>query len=202
MIFYGSRATRLKEGQINNVTCPNCDTTTSMSYAIFGKYAHIYWIPSFPIGRENVVECNSCKRTFKLRELPEPIIQKFNKEKEDAKTPIWYFSGIGIAVILVALIANWISKDNQENELFIQNPQVGDVYSIEGETTGYYSTMKVLEVTEDSVQIVVSDYEVNKRSGVSDVDKSVYYTDQIEMLSKDEIVSLFESDFIYDVDRN
>ncbi|WP_456438227.1 zinc-ribbon domain-containing protein [Psychroserpens sp.] len=202
MIFFGSRASRIKDGQINNVTCPNCENQTSMTYSIFGKYAHIYWIPAFPIGRENVVECNSCKRTFKLNELSEPIKQKFNREKEDAKTPIWYFSGIGIIAFLIALISYNSMQSDKENAIYIKEPAIGDVYSIKGSAFGYYSTMKVTEVTQDSVFTIISDYEVGKKSGVNEVDKSEYYTDQIEHLSKEQLISMYESETIYDIDRD
>lgn len=65
MVFFGSKASKILDRQINNVNCPNCENQTSMTYSLFGEYSHIYWIPLFPLGRKNVVECNSCKRIFK-----------------------------------------------------------------------------------------------------------------------------------------
>lgn len=40
MIFYGTNSSRLKDGQLPNVTCPNCKNQTSMTYTVFGKYAN------------------------------------------------------------------------------------------------------------------------------------------------------------------
>ncbi|WP_298121335.1 zinc-ribbon domain-containing protein [Flavobacterium sp.] len=105
MIFYGTKASNIKNGQIINVDCPHCQTNTSMIYSVFGRYAHVYWIPFFPIGRVTVTECNSCKKTFEFSELPQPIQEKLLREKEKggAKTPIWMFSGLGIIAVLVAI---------------------------------------------------------------------------------------------------
>ncbi len=81
MIFYGINSSKLKDGQLNNVTCSNCETQTAMTYGVFGKYFYLYWIPVFPLGKTNILECNSCKKTYKLKELPEQIKHKFKTEK-------------------------------------------------------------------------------------------------------------------------
>ncbi len=201
MIFYGRKASRIKDGQINNVTCPNCEDLTSMNYSIFGKYAHIYWIPTFPMGRENISECNACKQTFLVNELPEQIKQKFSREKEGVKTPIWHFSGLAIIALLIAMIFWFASQNDAENEEFIQTPQIGDVYSIESENKGYYSSMKVTEVTNDSVHLIVNDYEVDKRSGIYKIDLDKNYTIQAYSLSKVDLFNLYKSEVIYEIDR-
>lgn len=37
MVFYGTNASRLKDIRLNNVTCPNCNEQTSMTYSFFFK---------------------------------------------------------------------------------------------------------------------------------------------------------------------
>jgi len=94
MIIYGTRSTNLKNGRITRVTCPHCSTETSMIYSVFGKYAHIYWIPLFPLNKLTFLECDHCRKTFKPKELPLDIQTKLKteKEKDPPKTPIWHFS--------------------------------------------------------------------------------------------------------------
>ena len=48
MIFYGTNAKNIKNGKVINVQCPNCEQNTSMTYSVFGKYAHVYWVPFIP----------------------------------------------------------------------------------------------------------------------------------------------------------
>lgn len=205
MIFYGTRGTKIKEGKINNVVCPNCDNLTSMNYGIYGKYAHLYWIPTFPIGKKNIVECNSCKKTFDVKGLPQAIQSKFEFEKQGARTPIWYFTGIVLIVCIIGLIGYSITQDNVENSEQIASPLEGDVYSIQIEGSSHYSTMKVIKVSLDSVFVVYNDYETDRRSGISTIDVEENYSEgvqNVEGYTKDELLFFFEEGTIYDVDRD
>ncbi|WP_397363484.1 hypothetical protein [Olleya sp. R77988] len=202
MVFYGSKASKLKEGQLINVDCPNCEEGRSMRYGIYGKYAYIYWIPLFPIGKENILECNNCKRTYDLKELPDHIQQKFEIEKSGADYPIWYFSGLAVIAAIIA-IAFYLSKKDAENDkLYIEAPLAGDVYSIETSQKGYYTTMKVTDVTTDSIFVIYNDYEIDRKSKIYKIDKFENYTTETDRYSREEIKSLFEKEFIYEVDRD
>lgn len=201
MVFFGSRASKLKEGRISNVKCTNCDTQTSMDYSIFGKYAHIYWIPTFPTGKKSVFECTNCKRTFKKKELTQQIKHKFELENKPS-FPIWYFSGLAV-IIGIIFIGIWISKQNDlDNEDYINAPQVGDVYSVKGNQEGYYTLAKVTKVTNDSLHLIFNDYETDKRTGVNKIDKDENYTVGRFNYSRAEILALFKDNIIYDIDRN
>lgn len=202
MVFYGSKATTLKEGQLINVKCPNCEEGRAMRYGIYGKYAYLYWIPMFPIGKENYLECNNCKRTYDLKELPKEIKQKFKLEQSGANYPIWYFSGLAVLAIIIA-VAFYLSKIDAENDkLYIEEPMVGDVYSIEASQKGYYSSMKVSEVTSDSIFVIYNNYEIDRKSKIYKIDKIENYTTEHGGFSRDEIQSLFEQNVIYEVDRD
>lgn len=201
MVFFGSRASRIKDGRINNVTCPSCETQTSMAYAIFGKYAHIYWIPTFPVGKENVLECDHCKKTFTLKELPEQIKHKFNLEKQGSGFPIWYFSGIAIIASIIAIGAYVSKQDDADDINYINSPQIGDVYSIDnGENS--YSAMKVYEVTADSVYVLLNDYEIDKKNAIDEIDKTEYYTTEKYSFSSKDILNMFNEETIFEVDRD
>ncbi|GAA4045830.1 zinc-ribbon domain-containing protein [Flavobacterium chungnamense] len=202
MIFYGTKASNIKNGQIINVDCPHCETNISMNYAVFGKYAHIYWIPFFPIGKTTVAECNNCKRTFEYSELTQPIQTKLDREKEkDAvKTPIWMFSGLGIIAVLVA-IGIYSSGETEKKEAeYLKAPKVGDVYKFES-NPGFYSTMKVESVLKDSLHVLVNDMETNKTSGINDIDKPENYK-ELYGYSKEEIRKMYKDKKIYEIERN
>lgn len=202
MIFYGTNASRLKDGRLSNVTCPNCDTQTSMNYSVFGKYFYIYWIPIFPIGKTNVLECNNCHRTYKLKELPEQIKQKFELEKHKG-VPIKHFAGLGIIAALVAALFYSNAVDKENEALYIENPIAGDVYSTESEDAGFYTTAKVHKVTEDSIFLVFNSYEIDGKFSTDDIDKTENYDiDSMEGYTIDEIQMLYEDEIIYQIDRD
>lgn len=201
MIFYGTKASNLKNGQIINVDCPHCETNTSMTYSVFGKYAHVYWIPFFPAGKVTVAECNNCKRTFEFKELPQPIQTKIDrqKEKDGIKTPIWMFSGLGVVAVLVA-IGYVVSGQTEKKEAeYLKAPKVGDVYRFES-NKGYYSTMKVETVLKDSLYVLVNDMETNKTSGINDIDKPENYK-ELYGYSLKEIRKMYKDNEIYEIDR-
>lgn len=202
MVFYGSKASKLKEGQLINVKCPNCTEGQTMHYTIYGKYAYVYWIPLFPMGKTYVLECNHCKRTYNLKELPEQIKQKFELEKTGVRFPLWYFSGL-IIITLAILVATYLSKKDDENDtLYINNPRIGDVYSVKASQTGYYTSMKVTTVTSDSIYVIFNDYEIDRKSKIYKINKTENYTTELDGYSKLEIKTLFEQEYIYEVDRD
>jgi hypothetical protein len=201
MIFYGTNSSRLKDGQISNVTCPNCENLTSMTYSVFGKYAYLYWVPVFPIGKVNVLECNHCKRTYDLKELPEQIKRKFEIEKHNG-IPILHFSGLAVIACIIGYFSFASSNEKKEEAIFSKNPKINDVYYVEAFTKGRYTSMKVTDVINDSVYVVFNDYEIDRRYQVDDIDISENYTTATDKYSIEEIIDLFNEDIIFDIERD
>lgn len=202
MIFYGTNSSRLKDGRLSNVTCPNCNDQTSMNYSVFGKYAYIYWIPIFPLGKTNILECNNCKKTFKLKELPQQIQQKFELEKHKG-VPIKHFAGLFIIALIVAFIIYSGAKNKENEAKYIDAPKVGDVYKTTGSESGFYTTAKVTKVTTDSVFVIFNDYEVDKKSGTNKLDKAKNYNpENVEGYTIEEVQNLYHEEVIYGIDRD
>lgn len=201
MIFYGTNSSRLKDGQLQNVTCPNCDTQTSMTYAVFGKYAYIYWIPLFPMGKVNVLECNQCKKTYKLSELPEQIKKKFELEKHTG-IPFLHFSGLAIIALAIGYFSYSSSRNKALDAEYIAEPAIGDVYSTNSDSPGQYTTMKVTTVTKDSIYVVLNDYEIDKKSAIDEIDINANYTTYTAGYTKSQISAMFKNKSIFEVDRN
>lgn len=201
MIFYGTKASAIKNGQIINVDCPNCETNSSMIYSVFGKYAHIYWIPLFPIKKITVTECNNCKKTFEYEELPQAIQTKLDREKEKdgAKTPIWMFSGLFIIATLVAFGIYSSGETEKQEAEYLKAPKVGDIYRFES-NPGFYSTMKVESVLKDSLHVFINKVETNKTTGIDDIDKPENYG-ELYGYSKAEIRKMYKDKEIYQINR-
>jgi hypothetical protein len=173
-----------------------------MNYSVFGKYAYIYWIPIFPAGKENVLECNNCKRTYKLKELPEQIKHKFEIEKHKG-IPLKHFTGIGIIILVLAWLSYTNSKDKENETLYIKNPLVGDVYSTKSDISGYYSTAKVVEVTKDSIYLMHNSFDIDQKYSTNEIDKAVNYdSENTEGFTLEEIKLLYKDETIYEIDRN
>jgi len=203
IFFYGTKSSTIKNGVINNVTCPHCETNTGMNYSVFGRYAHLYWIPFFPVGKVKILECKNCKSTYELKNLPILIRQKFNSEQKinPAKTPITHFSILIIIGILVSIGIILNIKSASDSKEFAENPKVGDVY-FETTSTGKYSTSKVTKVTKDSVFVLVNNMEIDKKSNVDKINKDSNFTTNTYGYSKKQIIDFVkDGKTIYEIQR-
>jgi len=104
MIIFGQRASKIGEFDINETTCSYCEKENSQHVSIYGKYAHVFWIPVFPFGKKAVAECKHCKRTYEQSEFTPELKSKYKEAKKNVKTPIWHWLGLMLVFGLLILI--------------------------------------------------------------------------------------------------
>jgi hypothetical protein len=199
MIFYGSKSANIKNDRVSNIECQNCGNNVSMNYNIFQRYVHIYWIPLFPVQKITILECNSCKATFDLNDLTSINKQKIERSNGKTPTPFWMFSGTFIiAVIVIAIFINTLKTDS-DSKIFIQDPKIGDVYFVK-ESNGFYTTMKVHEISKDTLIVYLNDMEIDKKTQIDKINLHNNYN-TTDKLSRKQIEKLFEEGHIYEVLR-
>jgi hypothetical protein len=202
MIVYGtSKGIALQNGRVRNVACPECQTDTAMDYAIFGRYAHLYWIPFFPIGKHSIAVCTTCQTDFEIKNLRSEIKKKFDREtqKQRARMPVWFFSGS----IVVALFIGYIAYSANETENLAQNyahhPKPGDVYRVTADP-GFYSTYKVSKVFKDSLYVFANDLQTDRRTGIDEINTPAHYK-ELYAFARKEIETMQKDGRIYQIDR-
>jgi hypothetical protein len=203
MIFFGTKASTIKNGQIININCPHCENNSSMIYSVFGKYTHIYWIPFFPYKKITLTECTNCKKTFDYKELPENIKTKIDREKErnPVKIPIWMFSGLFILVGIISFgFYNSYQKDINDAE-YIKNPKVGDVYYIKM-ADREFTTARIDKTTRTNIYLTNNDYVTDLESGIDKIDKNENYTKYKDTVSFIQIQEVFKDNLIISIKRN
>ena len=133
--------------------------------------------------------------------MPDSIRNEYIKLKEENKGALWQFSGLALFAILIS----WAFYQSGENEKLEQQylafPKSGDVYEykIEG---GFYSTLKVIEVNNDSLLVVPNDYEIDKMSKLYKIDKDENYSEEFSFkIAKKEIETMYNSGEIFDINR-
>jgi zinc-ribbon family len=202
MIIYGSRSKQLaKEILIDK--CQHCGSQNSIDMHVFQKYAHVFWIPFFPVGKTGVSQCDHCKQVLKLNEMPSSLRDSYDNLKKQAKTPVWMYAGLAlIAVIIIVSIINGKEKDAKNAKLILA-PQRGDVFEIKTKSN-QYTLYKVDEVRGDSVFVLMNNFESNMSSGLSELkgkgDVS-YTTDMVLPLTKAELKQMLDKGEIMDIDR-
>ncbi len=200
MIIYGTRPVSLVEKKLPQVTCQNCNTQGSIVVGVRRTHTHVFWIPMFPLMKKGVSVCTNCEETLKPSKMPEKLKLAYENVKEEAKGPIWQFSGLVLIILLVAFFKYKSKIDDAQDLAFIQAPQVGDVYDYKT-SDKMYSTMKIQSVTNDSIRLFLNDYEVNKITGMYKVDKPENYSNITVAYSKEEIKALFDEGEIFNVKR-
>ncbi|GAB3903106.1 hypothetical protein [Mucilaginibacter boryungensis] len=108
MIVYGTKSTKLIVEPIGN-QCTNCLTIHTMDMYILQRYAHVFYIPMFPVGKTGVSQCNHCRQVLKLKHMPASLKFTYEKVKKQTRTPIWTWAGtvIILAVLIFELRRRW-----------------------------------------------------------------------------------------------
>src|SRR5690606_7379664 len=200
MLIYGSKAKELtKETLI--APCQNC-SESKVELHVFQKYAHIFWIPLFPLAKTTVSQCNNCKQVLKKKEMPSSYLANYENLKQQARTPIWTFSGLVLIGILITTLFIADKNKNERNAQLILTPKAGDVLKIKTKEN-QYSLLKIDEIQGDSVYIRYSQYETNKLSGLSDLEtkgESAYFEESFPIIVAD-LKKMFDEGEIIDIER-
>lgn len=201
MVIYGSKAAHLKSAQPKAAVCPSCGQTGTIILSAYSRHAHIFWIPLFPIGRIGVSQCQHCKHTLEVKDMPHDLKREYENLKAETKTPIWQFSGLALIAVLIAFFIYSDGQNKKKHVEYIASPAVGDVYEYKTESSNY-STLKVIDVSGDSVFVTPNDYETDKMSGVYKIDKEENYADFSYGISRDDLKQMHSEGTIYDVNRH
>ena len=198
MIVYGTKTKELAKEHLIDKS-PNCGTQNSIDMHVFQKYAHVFWIPFFPVGKTGVSQCDHCKQVLKLKEMPSSLKTAYDNLKAQTKTPIWTFAGLALIAVLITIIVISDKKKAERNAQLILTPQTGDVFEIKTKDN-QYTLYKVNQVIGDTVFVQVNNYETNKISGLDDLKKKDYSEDVLGF-SKAELKQMLEKGEIIDIDR-
>lgn len=201
MIIYGSRSVKQAVEQLSE-PCPHCGTSNSLELYVFQKYAHVFWIPFFPLGKTAVSQCNHCKQILKKDEMPSSMLHAYDRIKTKTRVPVWTFAGLALVGVLIAVGFVSDKQKDEKNAKLIQSPAAGDVFEVRTKE-GQYTLMKVAEVKGDSLFIQLHQYETNKLKGLADLKRKGEsgFTEEVFVLLKDDVKAMLKDGEIIDVVR-
>jgi hypothetical protein len=199
MIIYGQRASHLATEPVVG-PCAYCAAPNSRRVSVFGRYAHIYWIPLFSMGKTGAAECGHCRQVLQPKEMDSPLKQALEEVKQQVRVPIWHFSGVIllVAAVLWSLIAQ--SNNHKKTESFVQAPHKGDLYHIRTEN-GHYSLLKVQDVTGNSVKLLANNYEMASMREVAKLNKPENYASEPVELTRYDLNIMLTKEQILEVER-
>ncbi|MCS4436686.1 zinc ribbon domain-containing protein [Aquiflexum gelatinilyticum] len=201
MVVFGSKATEVATETIQD-KCANCGTQNSVQMTVFQKYAHVFWIPFFPIGKTGLTQCSHCKQVLEKKEFPVYLRSNYEILKQKGKTPVWTFSGI-ILLFFFFILGGIVSKQREEkNLMLIASPQAGDIYEIKIDYK-QYTLYKVENIEGDTVFVLLNEYETNKRRGLSDskIRRDESFSGETFPILKTDLKMMVEDGEIMDIER-
>lgn len=210
MVIYGTSASKhlLTEALPAGTPCPSCSQSHQLRTSVFSRYAHVYWIPFFPIGKQSVTECGNCHQAWDDKTLPADLKAPVQTLKRETKVP--YFHWAGAALIVVGIVAGVLfnAKDERANKAFLQSPQAGDIYTVHVAGEGNdkdkdsYSLLKVRSVSGNSVEVVGNEYQIENNSHpLTELNKPENYSKEPTYLTRYDLQLMQQKGELTDVDR-
>jgi hypothetical protein len=201
MIIYGTKAAKLAKEHVMD-KCQHCGQSNSIDIYLYQRYAHVFWIPFFPLAKTGISQCSHCQQALKGNEMPDNLRSSYDSMKQQYKTPIWMFAGLGLIGLLFVFGSIMASNNDKENKAFIAAPKAGDVYEYKTSDNNY-SLMRVADVKADSVYVQLNEYETDRIKGMSKLKREHgnSYTAESFGYSKGELKAMLDKGEIIDVDR-
>lgn len=198
MVLIGVRDSNVKNGEILDSKCPKCKSTSILYFSIYRKYTHITLIPLFPIGKYVNIKCSSCEEFLDYEDLTENGQLQLRNEK--LKNSIWMFTGVFILICSFVYGIYYYLNIKDDTLTNIKNPQKSDVYELKV-SNGYYSTIRIDKVSNDSVEFTENDYKTYSPFDVNDIDRPENYTTKKVYYSKKDLIKLYQKDEILSITR-
>ena len=207
IIFYGSKSSHLKSAFLDDAVCPSCETAGQMVMSVFAFYAHVFWIPLFPLYKKVYANCNHCNAEYELKEMSPDLRTQCVKFRKAQKFPIWHFLGVAaVCLFIIFAVIEGNQNSNQQNS-YLKNPQVNDVYVIQYENEDYstdeaYSTMKIVEITSDSIYFADNNFFAERNAKVSTIDEDENYNfEDLLGFTHEKLIELKKEGIIMSIQR-
>jgi hypothetical protein len=203
MIIYGHKATKTGHQSLFGTKCSSCGTKDEIEMYTFSRYFHLFWIPVFPYRKEAVTQCNHCKKVLHKKEFSADLLSQYEEMKMNIKTPYWQFTGAGLLALLIIAITYSVKEDDKRDIAFLTAPRAGDIYEIKLSSNNY-TLYKVLDVTPDSVYVLLNKFEATRQSGLSkmEMNEPGSFSEEEEMaIARKTLLSLKQSGEIESVRR-
>lgn len=174
MVIYGYNSAHLGTAAVP-AACPGCGAPEALRMSVFGRYAHVYWLPLFPLGKTGGAQCSHCQLVLRPRELPPPLKSHFRALKLRSRTPTRHFAGLlltGTVVLAIGGLGLWHQAQYKRR---LAQPHIGDLYHIRAEAPGYYTLLRVTAVNGNSVRLQQNNFETDEQGEIDQLNRPENY---------------------------
>lgn len=201
MIFYGTKGTHLATEPVFGQKCPHCGQSNSLAASVYGRYAHIYWIPFFPYSKIGLLSCESCQHVWEEKALPPALAPAVQELKKNSPHRRWEWSGLALALLLVAFGIAASARDTRTDDTYLDAPRAGDIYTVRSDSSRQYSLLKVRQVSGNSVELVANEYETDSSTPITSLNEPSKYRTEPFVLTRLDLQIMRKKGQLTDVDR-
>ena len=202
MIIYGTNGALIGTAPLPAAACPACAAPGQLSISLFGRYAHVYWIPLFPYSKPTVVQCGHCQRAWAGKDIPTELHPPILAIKKQTRTPLWHWSGAGLVGIALAwgLVAS--TQNDRADKAYLVAPHAGDVYTVHspGDSTKY-SLLKVVSARGNTVEVAGNEFETADSNPLAELNAPEKYSKDTYSLTVLDLQIMHNNGQLTDVDR-
>lgn len=205
-MVYGWRSFKPRVVPCPDINCENCKTGGSILLRIYQRYAHICWIPFFPIGKTTDSYCQNCKQGLNLKQMPPSMQIRAQSETKATPTP-WYAFSLILLSLLCSIgfgffqLKNNSIRDNTTKEYF-SAPHINDLYIVQNKK-GQYDVMKLTEINKDEVEFKPGGWHLSNPADFEKIDitDKYFYSEKPVLYKTTELEKLYEQHAIYEIIR-
>lgn len=195
-LIYGRKVTRIKKYTDNQNHCKACKSF-DLNVEVYKEYFHIFFIPFVPTGDKAVkISCNNCGEPFRVDSVQKDY-------ENNTRLPVYLYSGLIMVVALILLLVNENIKTQKEKARIVEDPRVGDVYTIrkdENNSTSYYF-LRAAQIKGDTVYAYHSNLIYN--GYITQLNDEDFFVKAEELIfTKKELKEMLDKGEINDVERN
>ncbi|MBC8151603.1 MAG: zinc-ribbon domain-containing protein [Bacteroidetes bacterium] len=202
MVIYGMRSSHLESFDART-TCTSCGQRDKTVVSIFGRYAHIFWIPLFPIGKTAVTYCEHCKASFENKDFAPDLKADIKTMKVGTKAPVWHYSGLGLLTVLAGYGFYADGQTKETNARYLADPKPGDKYEyrIQEDGKSTYTLFKVAAVGKDTIWAYENQYTMDKKTRIDKIDIAENYATNPTPIPRSAIAKMQQQDDIVEISR-
>jgi len=206
-MIFGTGVKIMNGVRLDEPECPGCGEE-ALEVEVTHRYAHLYWIPMFPIGKVAVIRCAACGKLWERRKMTASMDDAASRVKNDSPAPRYFFAGTyAIAILVIAgMYVGW--KSDRDTASYVRDPHINDLYVVRAELDALYphQVVRVEEVRGDSIVVAMGTYGYVKSDDAAeaisrgDHKKSGYFSEYFT-IARPSLVQLLEEKKIQDAVR-
>jgi hypothetical protein len=199
IVFFGIRSSEILNDKIDE-NCTKCEAQRTLRASVHQKFFHIFWAPCFPIEKTGAIYCTNCNVVVPQERLIPHFKNLYLQVQAKAKAPWWSFLGPMFLVFIITVLIVESKIKSSYSEDYINLPEKKDLYEVVTEDNNY-TLYFVKDVSNDSVYVLINEYQTNLPSGLTDLE-SKNYKPEVYAISKKDLKSMYVKGDILDVKRS